>query len=309
MSRVFRKLSALSFGFLGVAALFAFVAQPGIVILILWVAAEVAAYDSDFHSFDAFALNRKEDAQLRALTGEAADVAETLGALGPGERASPESDRLAARYLLLQTRIMDLTERPPARFRRWSFRRGGRFALRLTLLAGVLFGGSLIYVVAMYGLPLADGRRYFDVFLYVWSATALPYALGARRSAYERGLGDVSEFLAHWDIGAETIDAHVNSLLRERHFRREAPPKSEAPPREPPHEAAEPPPAARPKRPWHVVLEVSADADQDTIHSAYWRQMMLYHPDRTQGLGKELRDLADVITLEIQKAYEEAKIS
>ena len=309
MYRLIRSFSATLIAALSAVALFAFIAQPAIVILILWVASEVAAYDNDFRSFDVFALNRGEDAELRRLLGEAADVADSLSEVNAQDRPTPETDRLVARYLQLQTRILELTERPPARFRRWSFRRGGRFALRLTLIVGVLIGGGLIYEVMTNKLALADGRRYFDVFLYVWSATALPFALGSRRVAYERNLGDVSAFLAHWDISTETIDAHINALLRDRRFRPEETPRSEDRRPDPPPERNDPAsPAKRPKRPWHIVLDVNPSADQETIHKAYRRQIQLYHPDRTLGMGAELKDLAETITREIIEAYQEAKV-
>lgn len=309
MYRLIRSLSATFLAALAAVALFAFIAQPGIVILVLWVAAEAAAYDSDFRSFDVFALSRAEDAELRGLLAEAAETASTLAEVNDLDRTTPESDHLVARYLQLQTQILDLTERPPARLRRWSFRRGGRFALRLTLVVGVAIGGGLIYEVLANKLTLADGRRYFDVFLYVWSATALPLALGSRRAAYERALGDVANFLAHWDIGTETIDAHVNALLRERRFRPEDAPKSEHRRPDPPHENNESAfPAKRPKRPWHVVLEVDPTADQETIHKAYRHQVWLHHPHRMPDMGAELKDLAETITREIIEAYQEAKL-
>ncbi|MGY3582317.1 hypothetical protein ACVIGB_000759 [Bradyrhizobium sp. USDA 4341] len=307
MSRLIRKLSALFLSAVWIVGLFAFIAQPGIAIIIAWIVAEMAAYDGDIHSFDAFELDRKEDAELRRLTREAADITESLAAIDAAGQQSPESAQLGERYLQLQSRIMTLTERPPARLRRWSFRRAGRFALRLTLLVGVIFGGALIYGVTEGQLPLADGRRYFDVFLYVWSATALPYALGRRRQSYETSLGDVDAFQAHWDIHEETIDAHVNTLLRERQFARHAPPGTPPPPDPPPPSDEPPVPFARPKRPWHVVLEVDRDADDETIHRAYLKQMKLYHPDRTRSLGQELQTLAEVISKEISEAYEETK--
>jgi DnaJ domain len=307
MSRLIRKLSALFLLALWIGGLFGFIAQPGIAIIVAWFVAELAAYDSDIQSFDAFELNRTEDAELRSLAREAADVTETLASLDTAGQQGPKSERLGERYLQLQTRIMTLSERPPARLRRWSFRRAGRFSLRLTILAGVFFGGGLIYLVTQGTITLPDGRRYFDVFLYVWSATALPYALGRRRMFYENSLGDLAAFLAHWDIQGETIDAHVNSLLRERQFARQTPPRSE-PPREPPPATDEPPsPPARPKRPWDVVLEVDRSADAEAVHRAYRRQMMLYHPDHTRSLGAELQALAEIISREIREAYEESK--
>jgi hypothetical protein len=307
MSRLIRKLSALFLSALWIGGLLGFIAQPGIAIIVAWLVAELAAYDSDIRSFEAFELNRKEDAELRNLAREAADVTETLASLDNSGRQSPESERLGERYLQLQTAIMTLSERPPARLRRWSFRRAGRFALRLTILVGVVFGGSLIYWVTQGTIALPDGRRYFDAFLYVWSATALPYALGRRRMFYENALGDLAAFLAHWDIHEATIDAHVNNLLRERQFARQAPPRNDTP-HEPPPTAGEPAaPAARPKRPWDIVLDVDRQADDQTIHRAYRRQMMLYHPDHTRSLGPELQVLAEIISKEISDAYEESK--
>lgn len=308
MYRLTRSFSATLIAALAAVALFAFIAQPGIVILILWVVSEVAAYDRDFRSFDAFAPSRGEDAELRTLLAEAADVANSLSEVSAQDSPTSEKDHLVARYLQLQTKILDLTERPPARLRRWSFRRGGRFALRLTLVVGVLVGGGLIYEVVTNKLALADGRRYFDAFLFVWSATALPFALGSRRVAYERNLGDVAAFLAHWDIGTETIDAHVNALLRERRFRPEENPRNEFRRPDAAPENSEPAsPAKRPKRPWHVVLDVDPSADLETIHKAYRHQMWLHHPHRMPDMGAELKDLAETITREIIEAYQKAK--
>ncbi len=71
--------------------------------------------------------------------------------------------------------------------------------------------------------------------------------------------------------------------------------------------AAEPRPAAgRPKRPWFDVLEVQPGASTQEVKRAYHARMKEYHPDRTAGLGRELRELADVVTREINTAYEEA---
>lgn len=55
--------------------------------------------------------------------------------------------------------------------------------------------------------------------------------------------------------------------------------------------------------PWHVVLEVSADATPEEIRAAYRVQMSLYHPDKVESLGAELKDLAARRSKEIGDAY------
>ena len=54
----------------------------------------------------------------------------------------------------------------------------------------------------------------------------------------------------------------------------------------------------------YEVLEIKAGASEDEIQSAYKKLMGLYHPDKVNHLGAELKDLAHKKTLQIQRAYE-----
>ena len=68
----------------------------------------------------------------------------------------------------------------------------------------------------------------------------------------------------------------------------------------------EPPPSTEPWNP-HRVLGLEPDASQEDITRAYRAQMKRYHPDRVEGLGAELREVANRKTREIQQAYEELR--
>ena len=57
----------------------------------------------------------------------------------------------------------------------------------------------------------------------------------------------------------------------------------------------------------HEVLGVSPDATHAEIEHAYKEQMKEYHPDRVHGLGKEIRDVAQRKTQELNLAYETLK--
>jgi DnaJ like chaperone protein len=59
--------------------------------------------------------------------------------------------------------------------------------------------------------------------------------------------------------------------------------------------------------PWFEVLEVSPDAPMEDIRKAFKRQMRLYHPDKVDGLGVELRELATRKTQAINAAYDRAQ--
>jgi DnaJ like chaperone protein len=59
-------------------------------------------------------------------------------------------------------------------------------------------------------------------------------------------------------------------------------------------------------KPWHEVLGVSTKASMQDIKTAYRRLITQYHPDRVEGLGPELRELATVRAQEINAAYQAA---
>jgi DnaJ-domain-containing protein 1 len=51
------------------------------------------------------------------------------------------------------------------------------------------------------------------------------------------------------------------------------------------------------------VLEISPNASNNEIKSAYKKKIKEYHPDRLETFGEELKKLAQVKTQEINKAY------
>ena len=59
-------------------------------------------------------------------------------------------------------------------------------------------------------------------------------------------------------------------------------------------------------RSWYEVLGVPAYASLDQVKLAYRRKIAQYHPDKTSGLGSELRALAETKTKEINTAYDAA---
>lgn len=54
----------------------------------------------------------------------------------------------------------------------------------------------------------------------------------------------------------------------------------------------------------YAVLDVSPGATNLEIKDGYHRQMTLYHPDKVQHLGEDLKATAERKTLEIQHAFE-----
>lgn len=60
------------------------------------------------------------------------------------------------------------------------------------------------------------------------------------------------------------------------------------------------------RKPWYEVLQVPAYASLDEVKLAYRRRITEYHPDKTSGLGDELRKLAEEKTKLINTAYDEA---
>lgn len=58
---------------------------------------------------------------------------------------------------------------------------------------------------------------------------------------------------------------------------------------------------------WYRILEVSELASLADITTQYKRKIREYHPDKVATLGKELRELAEFKSKEINLAYEYAK--
>ncbi len=56
---------------------------------------------------------------------------------------------------------------------------------------------------------------------------------------------------------------------------------------------------------WYEILEVSPTASVDEIQNAYKQMIKQYHPDKVATLGKEIRDLAEHKSKEINGAYTE----
>jgi DnaJ-domain-containing protein 1 len=54
---------------------------------------------------------------------------------------------------------------------------------------------------------------------------------------------------------------------------------------------------------WHEILGVSPNASIEVIKSAYRLRAHQYHPDKTEGLGPELRVLAERKMQELNVAY------
>lgn len=69
-----------------------------------------------------------------------------------------------------------------------------------------------------------------------------------------------------------------------------------------PRPAPSPPPGDG-KRPWYEVLGVPTYASLDDVKLAYRRRIAEYHPDKTAGLGDDLRALAEQKSKEINVAY------
>jgi DnaJ-domain-containing protein 1 len=60
-------------------------------------------------------------------------------------------------------------------------------------------------------------------------------------------------------------------------------------------------------RSWWETLNVDKNASPQQIKSAFRREISKYHPDRVEGLGVELRELADRKAKEVNRAYALAK--
>jgi DnaJ-domain-containing protein 1 len=60
-------------------------------------------------------------------------------------------------------------------------------------------------------------------------------------------------------------------------------------------------------RTWWEVLNVDKNATAEQIKEAFRKEISKYHPDRVEGLGIELRELADRKAKEVNGAYAVAK--
>lgn len=63
----------------------------------------------------------------------------------------------------------------------------------------------------------------------------------------------------------------------------------------------------RRKLPWWDVLEVTPNDAPEQVKKAYRRMISLYHPDKVNTLGRELIELANRKTQEINTAWEESQ--
>ena len=54
----------------------------------------------------------------------------------------------------------------------------------------------------------------------------------------------------------------------------------------------------------HAVLGVSLNATQEEIEKAYKQKIKEHHPDRVHGLGREIREVAERKTQQINEAYD-----
>jgi DnaJ-class molecular chaperone len=62
-----------------------------------------------------------------------------------------------------------------------------------------------------------------------------------------------------------------------------------------------------PPRAWWETLNVDQNASVEQIKSAFRKEISKYHPDRVEGLGVELRELADRMAKDVNHAYTLAK--
>ena len=65
----------------------------------------------------------------------------------------------------------------------------------------------------------------------------------------------------------------------------------------------EKPPALRDERYYASVLQLPTNVTRDNIKTAYREQLMKYHPDRVQHLGREFQEMAEEKTKLITEAY------
>jgi DnaJ like chaperone protein len=65
------------------------------------------------------------------------------------------------------------------------------------------------------------------------------------------------------------------------------------------------PPPSVPQPQWHDILQVAPSANEVQIRDAYKRMISLYHPDKVESLGSDLKTLAIQKSQEITAAYRE----
>jgi DnaJ domain len=65
------------------------------------------------------------------------------------------------------------------------------------------------------------------------------------------------------------------------------------------------PPPSVPLPQWHDILQVAPSANEVQIRDAYKRMISLYHPDKVESLGSDLKTLAIQKSQEITAAYRE----
>lgn len=76
----------------------------------------------------------------------------------------------------------------------------------------------------------------------------------------------------------------------------------------PPPQKEEPTPTSKPaESPWWEMLGLPEDASLDQAKKAYIHLVKQYHPDKVRDLGPELQELAERKTLQILKAFNDAK--
>lgn len=293
----------------GLAFLISIVAVPAATYGALWLAAEIRALWHRRHrDFAVFELDPFDAARLATSRDAAADIVQRLSDLEAGRIDSAdreaETDRLIERYRQLRTHMASLRALPLLKLRKWSSARAMRSALRIGAVFTPLLTVGAAIALARSGSPLAnDFYRIFSGACAGWIVLGLPLTFAIRRRRIEATCGDREMFYERWRPEDDFLDFYLERADRG------GPDPDEAPSAEPPNPPPATPPtdgSGRPKRPWYVVLEVEPDASEQTIRRAYRLRMMEYHPDRTMGLGAEIRALAEVVSREITTAYEEA---
>jgi DnaJ-domain-containing protein 1 len=58
---------------------------------------------------------------------------------------------------------------------------------------------------------------------------------------------------------------------------------------------------------WWETLNIDRNASPEQIKTAFRKEISKYHPDRVEGLGIELKQLADRKAKQVNRAYTQAK--